>query len=246
MAHLLKNNSKRWLQYEIQDLWNIQIHDRLEFSYLLTKLLSEEVVDADLLAPNTQPEEILVVMEDLTNFKSHKALISTQYQVNPLWNDLKTTFMNEYRQQRKASNQLMKIGSQVKEQNFHLKKTSFSRKLRKAQYRLLWLNIAIELDTFRASSRNNTLWAHGQLKDFFEIKFNTRNLLEISPEFTSQRCMWCGKYGLRKGEVFTCNKNKPCPYYNIPVHADINASGTITTDYLNDYRSKHEQKLHQL
>ena len=59
--------------------------------------LSDEVFGSGLLPSATQPEEILLVMEDLKNYKSHKAHNSTDYHVNPLWNDLKDAFVQQHR-----------------------------------------------------------------------------------------------------------------------------------------------------
>ena len=126
---------------------------------------------------------------------------------------------------------------------YKVDKKSLSKQLHRAKYRLFWLNKSIELDTYQGSSRRNSLWSHGQLKEFLEQEFKTKNLIQISPAYTSQRCMWCDKIGNRQGEIFTCDKNPQCLFYAIPVHADINASGVITNDYLNYYRKHHESKL---
>ena len=254
LAHLLKSNLRHHLRNEIQNLWNTLVNARLEFSNLLIMLLSDEVFGSGLLPAGTQPEEILLVMEDLKNYKSRKARNSADYHVNPLWNDLEDTFVQQHRTISKARDSLITSKRKLNKNKTNKKNTSsnpkykvdkktLSKQLHRAKYRLFWLNKAIELDTYQGNSRKNSLWSHGQLKEFLEQEFHSRNLIQISPAYTSQRCMWCDKIGNRQGEMFTCDKNPQCLFYAIPVHDDINASGVITNDYLNYYRKHHESKL---
>lgn len=78
-----------------------------------------------------------------------------------------------------------------------------------------------------------TQWSYGKLK--YKIKYKLKNininLIEISEEFTSQTCPFCGNKHKPKGRNYVCK----CGYKN---HRDIVGAINILSKYLNNGKIK--------
>ena len=74
----------------------------------------------------------------------------------------------------------------------------------------------------KSVKRKLSRWIKGYIKDRLEYKLqlNSIEFTYINPAYTSQICSKCGRFGVRNGDLFTCDN---CG----EIHADINASKNI-------------------
>lgn len=74
----------------------------------------------------------------------------------------------------------------------------------------------------KSVKRKLSRWIKGYIRNRLEYKFklNSIEFTYINPAYTSQICSKCGRFGVRDGDLFTCDN---CG----EIHADINASKNI-------------------
>ena len=78
-------------------------------------------------------------------------------------------------------------------------------------------------------------WDKGYIRGRLEFKCYEKSIkiIEVNPAYTSQICHKCNKFGIRKGETFTCK----CGNYDANYNAAINIKNRINYKNITKYTS---------